>query len=122
MRHLKALLQITKKHLQEHGVEAFVHAITDGRDTAPRSSKSFLLDDLVPFLQDEKFASLATICGRYYAMDRDKRAERTNLYYDAITQKDACERVALNDLSKVNNDTFVLSFLNIFLLFEILES
>ena len=116
LRHLKALLQITRKHCGGGGVgvEAFIHAITDGRDTAPRSAKSFLIDDLVPFLEDEKFARLASVCGRYYAMDRDKRAERTNLYYEAITQKGACEGEAV---SSIENLSKVLTRMFCFVLF-----
>lgn len=100
MRHLKSLLKIAKRRLEEHSVSAFIHAITDGRDTAPRSAKTFLLDDLVPFLEEEAFAELGSVCGRYYAMDRDKRAERTQLAYDAITGE-SCEIVDLKDLSSV---------------------
>jgi 2,3-bisphosphoglycerate-independent phosphoglycerate mutase len=97
MRHLKSLLQITKKHLESHNVSAFIHAITDGRDTAPRSAKTFLIDDLVPFLEEEGFAQLGSVCGRYYAMDRDKREERTQLAYDAITT----ESISIENLSTV---------------------
>lgn len=97
MRHLKSLLQITKKHLESHNVSAFIHAITDGRDTAPRSAKTFLIDDLVPFLEEEGFAQLGSVCGRYYAMDRDKREERTQLAYDAITT----ESTPIENLSTV---------------------
>lgn len=59
-----------------------VHAITDGRDTSPTGGKGYL-----NYVEDElaKFdARIATIIGRYYAMDRDKRWERTKLAWDAI--------------------------------------
>lgn len=107
MRHLKSLLKITKSHLESHNVSAFIHAITDGRDTAPRSSKSFLCDDLIPFLENENFAKLGSVCGRYFAMDRDKRAERTQLAYEAITKEGACEKITLEDLSKVRRDGYL---------------
>ena len=102
LRHLKSLLQITKNRLKEHGAKVFLHAITDGRDTAPSSAKSFIIDDLLPFLRDENegFTRIGSVCGRYYAMDRDKRWERTQLAFNAIT-KGTCERVTLSDLSTV---------------------
>ena len=103
MRHLKSLLKITKNHLESHNVSAFIHAITDGRDTAPRSAKSFLFKDLIPFLEEENFAKLGSVCGRYFAMDRDKRAERTQLAYDAITKEGSCDLISIKDLSKVKN-------------------
>ena len=62
--------------------EIMVHAITDGRDTSPTGGKGYL-----NYVEDElaKFdARIATIIGRYYAMDRDKRWERTKLAWDAI--------------------------------------
>lgn len=86
MRHLKALLSIARRKLQPHQVTAFVHAITDGRDTAPCSATQFLVDDLGQFLAMENFAALGTVCGRYYAMDRDQRQERTDMVYDALTE------------------------------------
>jgi 2,3-bisphosphoglycerate-independent phosphoglycerate mutase len=60
----------------------FVHAFTDGRDVDPKSGKGFL-EDLVHFCAD-KNTKLATVIGRYYAMDRDKRWERVKEAYDVI--------------------------------------
>ena len=65
------------------GVEdIFVHAITDGRDTSPTGGRGYLSE------VEEKLAvsgaRIATVVGRYYAMDRDKRWERTQLSWDAI--------------------------------------
>ena len=106
IRHLKSLLNISKTHLEAHNVSAFIHAITDGRDTAPRSAKSFLCDDLIPFLKEKhlNFAKLGSVCGRYFAMDRDKRAERTQLAYDALTKEGGtCETItSMDDLAKVS--------------------
>lgn len=77
--HLKALI----KAAQESGVEkSFVHAFTDGRDVDPKSGKGFLID-LDQFCSD-KNTKLATVVGRYYAMDRDKRWERVKLAYDVM--------------------------------------
>src|SRR5690606_21623102 len=77
--HIKALI----KAAEESGVEkSFVHAFTDGRDVDPKSGKGFLVD-LVNFCSDKK-TKLASVIGRYYAMDRDKRWERVKLAYDVV--------------------------------------
>lgn len=77
---LKALLSYAKRA----GVEkAFIHAITDGRDTLPESGKGFV-EDLQLTMETLGLGSVATVSGRYYAMDRDRRWERTELAYDAM--------------------------------------
>lgn len=77
--HLKALISICHEHdLQQ----VFVHAFTDGRDTDPKSGLSFLTD-LQQHL-DQTVGKIASITGRYYAMDRDKRWERISLAYNAL--------------------------------------
>ena len=77
--HLEGLVNIANEHAIEN---VFVHAFTDGRDVDPKSGKGFIA-------QTEAFcekanAKLATITGRYFAMDRDKRWERVQLTYDAL--------------------------------------
>ncbi|MEO1012184.1 MAG: 2,3-bisphosphoglycerate-independent phosphoglycerate mutase, partial [Bacteroidota bacterium] len=77
--HLKGLINVGK----DHGVKnMFVHAFTDGRDVDPKSGKG-LLQDVTDFCSG-KNASLATVIGRYYAMDRDKRWERVKQAYDVM--------------------------------------
>lgn len=77
--HLKALCS----YAQEAGVPRFaVHAFTDGRDTDPKSGYGFL-QDLQDHLNNTN-GLIASVCGRYYAMDRDKRWERVKLAYDAL--------------------------------------
>lgn len=77
--HLKALIQAA----EESGVKnSFVHAFTDGRDVDPKSGKGFLID-LLNFCAD-KNTQIASVIGRYYAMDRDKRWERIQLAYDLV--------------------------------------
>jgi 2,3-bisphosphoglycerate-independent phosphoglycerate mutase len=77
--HLKALCDLC----EETGVEkAFVHAFTDGRDCDPKSGAAFI-GDLLQHIQNQK-VKLATLVGRYYAMDRDKRWERVKLAYDLL--------------------------------------
>lgn len=77
--HLKAILSICKKNGLTN---VLVHAFTDGRDTDPKSGLGFIKD-----LQNHMNIStgkIATITGRYYAMDRDKRWERVKIAYDAL--------------------------------------
>jgi 2,3-bisphosphoglycerate-independent phosphoglycerate mutase len=71
VRHLEALMALAR----DQGVERLhVHAFTDGRDTSPTAGAGFL----------ERISDVATVCGRYFAMDRDGRWERTRRAYDAI--------------------------------------
>jgi 2,3-bisphosphoglycerate-independent phosphoglycerate mutase len=69
--------------LTEAGVPTRLHAITDGRDTPPQSATEYL-DRLRAALP--KSVPIATVCGRYYAMDRDKRWERVTKAYNAIVE------------------------------------
>src|SRR5215212_3257179 len=71
------------KLLTEAGVPTLMHAITDGRDTPPRSSPAFIerLSTAMP-----RAVAIATVSGRYYAMDRDKRWERVEKAYRAIAE------------------------------------
>lgn len=78
--HLYALLQIAKNAGLK---KIFIHAFTDGRDTAPDSGKGYI-EELLDKLKEIGVGSLASICGRYYAMDRDKRWERVELAYKML--------------------------------------
>ena len=79
IKHLLALCDIAK----ENGVErAFVHAFMDGRDTDPKSGVTFL-QQLLNHI-DPLGYKIASVIGRYYAMDRDKRWERVKLAYDLM--------------------------------------
>jgi 2,3-bisphosphoglycerate-independent phosphoglycerate mutase len=95
--HITGLLSDGGVHsLQEHlhgmidaaialGAEnVFVHAILDGRDTPPKSAETYL-GRLLEHIKDKPNAHLATIIGRYFAMDRDKRWERVQRGYDLLT-------------------------------------
>ena len=75
--HLYKLCELANKA----GIEkVFVHAFTDGRDCDPKSGKGFMQK-----LEQNLFgAKIASVCGRYYAMDRDKRWERVKLAYDLL--------------------------------------
>lgn len=77
--HLYGLLDV----VEEHNIDsAYVHAFTDGRDVDPKSGCGFI-SDLESRLEKSK-VKLASITGRYYAMDRDNRWDRIKLAYDAI--------------------------------------
>ncbi len=80
LEHLIHLNGIFKKEGLDNRVK--IHAFTDGRDTDPQSGLHFIKK----VVGDKNFgaASLASICGRYYAMDRDKRWERTQLAYELL--------------------------------------
>ncbi|MFN4807918.1 MAG: 2,3-bisphosphoglycerate-independent phosphoglycerate mutase [Bacteroidota bacterium] len=77
--HLKAITDVCK---QEGLTNVFIHAFTDGRDTDPKSGFGFI-KDLENHLANST-GKIATVIGRYYAMDRDKRWERVKLAYDAM--------------------------------------
>nr|WP_295868680.1 2,3-bisphosphoglycerate-independent phosphoglycerate mutase [uncultured Chitinophaga sp.] len=77
--HLKTLTSIAKAQGLE---KVYIHAFTDGRDTDPKSGLGFL-EDLQAHLQ-QSTGKIASVTGRYYAMDRDKRWERVKLAYDAL--------------------------------------
>jgi len=77
--HLKAICDVCKV---EGLTEVYIHAFTDGRDCDPKSGLHFL-QDLQNYL-DKSVGQIATITGRYYAMDRDKRWERVKFAYDAV--------------------------------------
>ena len=79
--HLFALLKLAKKEGLD---KVYVHAILDGRDVSPTSAISDI-KDLQDKIDEIGVGKIATVVGRYYAMDRDKRWERTQLAYDAIT-------------------------------------
>ncbi len=77
--HLKEILTICSSHGLQH---VLVHAFTDGRDTDPKAGLTYI-KDLQQHI-DKTTGAIATITGRYYAMDRDKRWERIKTAYDAL--------------------------------------
>lgn len=107
--HLKGILKMAK----ENGVKnVFVHAFTDGRDVAPRSALEFIAD-VEDYMKELGVGKFASISGRYYAMDRDKRWERVELAYNAMVKgegntatsaKEAIEKSYADD----KNDEFVV--------------
>jgi len=84
--HIDHLLEIIKtiKTINKT-VTIYIHVITDGRDVPVDSSKKYI-DQLLEFTKSYSSIFLATLIGRYYAMDRDQRWDRTQLAYDLMTQ------------------------------------
>lgn len=80
LRHLCALLDLCNRHQ----VAPLLHLITDGRDVPPRAFIDNI--DMLNESLERGGGKIATVCGRYYAMDRDRRWERTRLAFEAITQ------------------------------------
>ena len=80
--HLLALLEIAKSA----GIDPVLHLITDGRDTPTQQAEHFCAD-LCERLADLGVGRIATISGRYYAMDRDQRWERTQRAYSAMVER-----------------------------------
>ncbi len=78
--HIKGFIKMAK----DKGVkDVFVHAFTDGRDVSPTSAMEFV-DDLQDYMTEVGVGKFASVSGRYYAMDRDKRWERVKLSYEAM--------------------------------------
>ncbi len=80
MAHIRAMLELAGRSGLRR---VFVHAFTDGRDTPPTSGIDYVRE-LEAFLLAQGFGSIATVSGRYYAMDRDRRWDRLELAYDAL--------------------------------------
>ena len=94
--HLKAILTLCA----QHGLrDVFIHAFTDGRDTDPKSGLGFITDLLEHI--NKSTGKIATITGRYYAMDRDKRWERVKLAYDGMVN--GLGEKAVNPITAVTN-------------------
>ena len=87
--HLKHIINTTN---QMNAKNVFIHAFTDGRDVDPKSGINFI-SEIIEFTKD-KSAELATVCGRYYAMDRDQRWERIKKAYDLL----------INGVGELSND------------------
>jgi 2,3-bisphosphoglycerate-independent phosphoglycerate mutase len=78
--HLKGVLKLAKnKGIQK----VYLHAFLDGRDVPPSSAKEYIVN-IESYMKEIGIGKIATICGRYYAMDRDKRWERVHLAYNAL--------------------------------------
>ncbi|MCY7291902.1 MAG: 2,3-bisphosphoglycerate-independent phosphoglycerate mutase, partial [Ferruginibacter sp.] len=110
--HIKAIISLCAA---QNFTNVLIHAFTDGRDTDPKSGYDFL-KELQQHL-DNTTGKIATVTGRYYAMDRDKRWERVKIAYDALVHATG---VPTNDvLASLNTsyekdvtDEFILPLIN----------
>lgn len=110
--HLFKLLEMCRENDLK---EVYIHIITDGRDTLPTSSVKYIkmLEDKINSLG---IGTIASVGGRYYAMDRDNRYERIKKYYDVIVKGDNYKEKDVYDVinSSYNNnvtDEFIVPFL-----------
>ena len=102
IRHLVSLIKMCKKR----GVEPIVHVITDGRDTSPKSAKKYV--KILQEALDKYGGKIATITGRFYAMDRDNRWNRTQRAFDAMIHgigKEASDPIQAIDDAYENGET-----------------
>ena len=102
--HLKALIELCKMH----NVEVVYHMFLDGRDVNPKSAYTYIKE-----IEDLNYGKIATISGRYYAMDRDNNFDRLKLAYDAIVYGNApkysTSKELIDDMySKDITDEFVI--------------
>jgi len=107
--HLYALLELAKKHKVK---EVYVHVFLDGRDTIYNSGKNFIIK-LQEKMKELKVGKIATISGRFYAMDRDNRWDRIEKTYIAMTSgvgeisKDSLKALEESYEKKVYDEEFV---------------
>ena len=98
--HLFSLLEMCKK---EEFYSVYIHVITDGRDTAIDSGIKYI-KMLENKIKELGFGKIATLCGRYYMMDRDNNYDRVKLGYDMITKGIADEYENIEIAWKTNQD------------------
>ncbi len=106
--HLYGLLELAKRNGLE---KVYVHCFLDGRDTPPESGKGFA-QELTDKMKELGVGKIATVMGRYYAMDRDNNYDRVKLAYDAMTKAQGltapCAICAIqNSYDKGETDEFV---------------
>jgi 2,3-bisphosphoglycerate-independent phosphoglycerate mutase len=104
--HLLALIELCRRH----GVRPVLHMITDGRDAPPVSALQYL-DKVESALRDAG-GRIATVCGRYYALDRDNRWDRVATAWRAIARADGCAADSARAAIEANyadgvNDEFI---------------
>lgn len=98
--HLYALLELAKRRGMK---KVFVHAFLDGRDVAPSSAAEFIAE-LEEKIKEIGTGKIATVSGRYYAMDRDKRWERVKKAYEAIAHAEGVHAENAGAAVKVSYD------------------
>ena len=106
--HLAALARV----VSDAGVKVAIHAFLDGRDTPPSSAREYLRS-FETSISGARLARIATVSGRYYAMDRDKRWDRVALAYDAMVMADgvkaaSADAAVADSYAAGRTDEFVL--------------
>ena len=96
--HLGGLLQWAKAHGLK---EVCIHAITDGRDTPPQSAEPFL-NTIKAQIEKAGIGRISTLCGRYWAMDRDSRWERTEKAYRLLTEEGTISELSPQEVLKAS--------------------
>lgn len=96
--HLGGLLQWAKARGLK---EVCIHAITDGRDTPPQSAEPFL-NTIEAQIEKAGIGRISTLCGRYWAMDRDNRWERTEKAYRLLTEEGAISELSPQEVLKAS--------------------
>lgn len=96
--HLFALIDLCKKQKVER---VFYHLFLDGRDTLPHASLTFI-EQLKQKIEKEKLGQIASVSGRYYAMDRDNNWDRVKLEYDVLVNGNNFITISLEDYIKEN--------------------
>ncbi|MBP2033519.1 2,3-bisphosphoglycerate-independent phosphoglycerate mutase [Clostridium algifaecis] len=107
--HLKGIIKFAK---QKGLKKVYVHAFTDGRDVPPSSAKEYI-KDLEDYMKEIGVGEIASVSGRYYAMDRDKRWERVELAYNAIVlgkgvEAESAIEAVDNSYNNGKTDEFIL--------------
>ncbi len=108
--HINHIIEVAKM-FQKKELKTYLHAFTDGRDVAPKSALEFV----EPIIKNN--INIASISGRYYAMDRDKRWERVQLAYDAIVNAKGNHFTKVEDYindqyNENNTDEFIVPAYN----------
>lgn len=107
-KHLYALLELAKKEELE---KVYIHAITDGRDVEPRSAATYILE-LEKMIKKIGISEIATVCGRYYMMDRDCRWNRVEKAYEMLVlgegnYSDSAHKAISDSYKKEITDEFI---------------
>ncbi|MBQ8749340.1 MAG: 2,3-bisphosphoglycerate-independent phosphoglycerate mutase [Clostridia bacterium] len=90
-----------------------LHFISDGRDTDPQSAISFAnqLEEKIANMEMQCNITIASLSGRYYAMDREKNFDRTSLYFNAITQNANCDESLVKEIQNNYNNQITDEFI-----------
>ena len=113
--HLEHLLALLRMAADQGLEDVYIHAFLDGRDVGPKSALHYV-EELENAIKDVKVGRIATVSGRYYAMDRDKRWERLEKAYNAIVLHEGKKAVSASQGIQASydagvNDEFVEPFI-----------